>query len=151
MIQYRTFVRQWLLRLLPACFLVFIFVCIMEAFDPTAFSGQEVKSVGALLVSGSFLMLIIGTRQVVVLTPDGVLVTGPRRGMVKWPDVRAITVEKLIADRTVVLTLVDGKRIRLPAPVDFLDSHFDEKVKVIRACWRGQYDFPVKSAVGAPP
>jgi hypothetical protein len=72
----------------------------------------------------------------VTLTPHGVTARGWRTRVIGWPDITSVTV---VSDfpgfRLVVLTTTSGKRIRLPAPLSFLDLRFTEKVETIRAHW----------------
>ena len=96
------------------------------------------EGIGAMCVAA-----LIFTRGFgITLTPQNVVVHGIGGRLIKWSDIVNVSAEKDFGNRTVVLTTVAGKRIRLRAPQGYLDRHFDEKFKVIYACWRGQFPYP---------
>jgi hypothetical protein len=72
----------------------------------------------------------------VTLTPYGVRVSGWRARTVGWPEIASVTVAGGFPGfRLVTLTTFSGKRIRLPAPVSYLDPRFTKKADAIRARW----------------
>jgi len=83
----------------------------------------------------------------VTLTPTEARVHNLRRRVIRWDDVRAVTVESLLGTRTVVL-YEDGRRTRLRAPsTGFLawDRSFEAKYHVIGQWWLAHRSQPDQS------
>jgi hypothetical protein len=93
------------------------------------------------LVAATLTSLILWPGHGITLTPDAAIIHQGRVRVMDWRGVADISVEKEFGYRIVVIRGLDGQRLKLRAPTSFLDRRFDEKVKVIRACWHGQHTY----------
>jgi hypothetical protein len=97
--------------------------------------------------------LVTGRGFGVTLTPSSARVHNLRRRDIPWSAVQAITIEKYLTARTIVLYDATGRRTRLRAPVTgFLawDQQFEEKFHTIGQWWLAHRG-PGWAPVWAPP
>ena len=88
---------------------------------------------------GIVVALLSWPRDGVTLTSREIAIHSPRARTVKWSKITDIMVEKNFGSAVVILLDDSGKRIKLGAPRAFLDGKFEEKVRVIRNYWLGQF------------
>jgi hypothetical protein len=75
----------------------------------------------------------------ITLTPEAAVIHDGRTRVMDWRGVAGISAEKEFGYRIVVIRGLDGRRVKLRAPVSLFDRKFDEKVKAIRACWHERH------------
>lgn len=96
---------------------------------------------------------VVQTRSFgITLTPTEAHVHGLRRRTIRWSDVRAVTTEKTLGTRSVILYQAD-RRTRLRAPITgFLirDRDFERKYHTIGQWWLDHRD-PVEQTSQASP
>ena len=76
------------------------------------------------------------------VTAEGLVVRVMRRRSIPWTEITDIAVDEFAGDRFVYLTVVDGSRKRLPAPVHshhFHDAAFDDRYAAIVRTWQAAH------------
>ena len=112
-----------------------------DVYVPTAAERHDIDFFNTVALTALAVLVLLSVLQSwwfgVTLTPTEARVHNLRRRVIRWDDVRAVTVESLLGLRTVVL-YEEGRRTRLRAPSNgFMqwDRRFDEKYHVIGQWW----------------
>ncbi|UGQ14195.1 hypothetical protein LO772_11720 [Yinghuangia sp. ASG 101] len=83
-------------------------------------------------------MFFVSARWGAVLTPYGLTAKGLTTRHFAWPEIAMVEVSRFLGTQTVRLTLANGKRTRLRAPVSgwgAQDAHFPMKAYTIWQWW----------------
>jgi hypothetical protein len=138
MIRYRATLLQRVVVVLGGLTLGLAFGYVLIVTHGGTPSRAEITQVLIALPVATLVSLISWPGYGITLTPESAIIHLGRERVMDWRRVADISVENEFGFRFVVIRGLDGKRVRLYAPIGFLDREFDEKVKVVRAYWQGQ-------------
>ena len=101
---------------------------------PPLTSG-ELRTYSSSVVLGSVVLALFPPRYGVKLTHERLIVHGNRRREIPWSDITSMEIRKSGGVRNIEVSLLDGHRITLRAPMPFLDPQFEEKYKTFIDWW----------------
>jgi hypothetical protein len=98
-------------------------------------TSEELRSCLSAAVIASVVVPALPPRYGVELTPNWLVLRGNRRREIAWRDIIGLEIRRTVGIRRVVVSVADGRRIVLRAPMSFLDHRFDHKVQVLMDWW----------------
>ncbi|MEO3974900.1 hypothetical protein [Streptomyces sp. CAU 1734] len=126
------FSAPFVLSVLPAALL--LRAVLLVTGEPVSAAGFR-DSLG-IFAAAALGCLLLPRPRAVTASPRGIVFGKGGRGRAEWGEVIGIGVRRRAGIRTVLLSLRDGRRITLRAPISFLDRRFDGSVAELRARWR---------------
>lgn len=104
-------------------------------------AGELWVCVSAAVVASAALPLLPPSYGV-ELADSRLVIRGAGRREIEWRDITGLEIRRSVGVRTVVVSVTDGRRIPLRAPMSFLDRRFDDKVKVLTEWWTARRGGP---------
>ncbi|MEU4272858.1 hypothetical protein [Streptomyces sp. NPDC026092] len=95
----------------------------------------ELRSCLSAAVIASAVFPLLPPHYRVELDDNGLVLHGDGRREIAWRDITSLEIQKTAGIRTVVVHMSGGRQTVLRAPTSFLDSGFDDKVKVLTDWW----------------
>jgi hypothetical protein len=117
-----------------------LLVATAGAYDPDL--GPDLHTLGLVLLAVTLpAFWFLAVSPGITLTPDTLIVHGPRRREIAWHDVQSITSRHRLGGIRLTVREASGRRTELPSPrasVLFGDADFGAKALAVRTYWHGR-------------
>ncbi|MET8697168.1 hypothetical protein ABZV65_32040 [Streptomyces bauhiniae] len=116
-----------------------LYVALHFTADPM--SASELRTCLCAAVAGVLGVMILPGARGARLTDEHLVVlaiSGRRERQIRWTDITGIEVRTSVGVRRVRVALASGEQLTLPAPISFLDRHFDPNVGQLTGWWQAR-------------